>query len=67
MPPTRYPDSWMATRERHPVDANYPGTAQALTDVIADRVPVIVDSISALIGLLQAVRSGSSRQQVHRA
>lgn len=29
---------------------NYPGTAQALTDVIADRVPVIVDSISALIG-----------------
>lgn len=29
---------------------NYPGTAQALTDVIADRVPVIVDSISALVG-----------------
>jgi len=29
---------------------NYPGTAQALADVIADRVPVIVDSISALIG-----------------
>ena len=29
---------------------NYPGTAQALTDVIADRVPVVVDSVSALIG-----------------
>jgi len=29
---------------------NYPGTAQALTDVIAERVPVIVDSISALVG-----------------
>ena len=29
---------------------NYPGTSQALTDVIADRVPVIVDSISALLG-----------------
>jgi tripartite-type tricarboxylate transporter receptor subunit TctC len=29
---------------------HYPGTAQALTDVIADRVPLIVDSISALMG-----------------
>lgn len=29
---------------------NYPGTAQALTDVISDRVPVIVDSISAILG-----------------
>lgn len=29
---------------------HYPGTAQALTDVIADRVPIIVDSISAILG-----------------
>jgi tripartite-type tricarboxylate transporter receptor subunit TctC len=42
-----------ALREASQADltlVNYPGTAQALTDVIADRVPVIVDSISALIG-----------------
>jgi tripartite-type tricarboxylate transporter receptor subunit TctC len=29
---------------------HYPGTAQALTDVIADRVPIVVDSISAILG-----------------
>jgi tripartite-type tricarboxylate transporter receptor subunit TctC len=29
---------------------NYQGTAQALTDVIAGRVPIVVDSLSALIG-----------------
>ncbi len=29
---------------------HYPGTAQALTDVIADRVPIVVDSISAIVG-----------------
>jgi tripartite-type tricarboxylate transporter receptor subunit TctC len=29
---------------------HYPGTAQALTDVIADRVPMVVDSISAILG-----------------
>ena len=29
---------------------HYPGTAQALTDVIADRVPIVVDSISAMLG-----------------
>jgi len=42
-----------ALREASKADlalVNYPGTAQALTDVIADRVPVIVDSVSALIG-----------------
>lgn len=42
-----------ALREASQADltlVNYPGTAQALTDVIADRVPVIVDSISALLG-----------------
>lgn len=42
-----------ALREASKADltlVNYPGTAQALTDVIADRVPVIVDSISALLG-----------------
>jgi tripartite-type tricarboxylate transporter receptor subunit TctC len=29
---------------------NYPGTAQALNDVLGGRVPVLVDSLSALIG-----------------
>ena len=29
---------------------NYQGTAQALTDVIAGRVPIVVDSLSAFIG-----------------
>lgn len=29
---------------------NYPGTAQALTDVTAGRVPVLVDSLSAFVG-----------------
>jgi tripartite-type tricarboxylate transporter receptor subunit TctC len=32
------------------VFVNYPGTAQALTDVVGGRVPVLVDSLSALIG-----------------
>ncbi|MGD9920900.1 MAG: Bug family tripartite tricarboxylate transporter substrate binding protein [Pseudorhodoplanes sp.] len=42
-----------ALRERAKMEmtfVHYPGTAQALTDVIADRVPVIVDSISAIVG-----------------
>jgi tripartite-type tricarboxylate transporter receptor subunit TctC len=29
---------------------HYPGTAQALTDVMAGRVPILVDSLSALVG-----------------
>jgi tripartite-type tricarboxylate transporter receptor subunit TctC len=40
-------------RQKAGVDMNfvhYPGTAQAMTDVIADRVPVAVDSISAMVG-----------------
>jgi tripartite-type tricarboxylate transporter receptor subunit TctC len=42
-----------ALREKAGIDlsfVHYPGTAQALTDVIAGRVPIVVDSLSALVG-----------------
>jgi tripartite-type tricarboxylate transporter receptor subunit TctC len=29
---------------------HYPGTAQALTDVISGRVPIVIDSVSAFLG-----------------
>lgn len=42
-----------ALRDSAKIEMNfihYPGTAQALTDVIADRVPMMVDSVSAILG-----------------
>jgi tripartite-type tricarboxylate transporter receptor subunit TctC len=58
-----------ALREASKVDLtfiNYPGTSQALTDVIADRVPVIVDSISALLGPARVERSEFSQLRAPR-
>jgi tripartite-type tricarboxylate transporter receptor subunit TctC len=43
-------ESLKASSKAEMTFVHYPGTAQALTDVIADRVPIVVDSISAILG-----------------
>jgi tripartite-type tricarboxylate transporter receptor subunit TctC len=43
-------ESLRAASDMNLVFINYPGTAQALTDVVGGRVPVLIDSLSALVG-----------------